>query len=115
MSFVEMLGVLSSISVGIERVTEVIKPIYLEIKNEILKKDFAECSRLEKRIITIIIGIITCIFTRIGIDIPGVNEPLIVQAILAGFISSFGSNVLHTLLTILTGFKDATEAHALKK
>ena len=115
MNIKELTGILVSIAAAVERTTEIIKPIYIKVKSILLKMEFTECTNLEKKIISIIISIIFCIFLKVYIDIPGVNEPVIVQPILAGLVSSLGSNVLHTLLTILTGIKDGTEARAFRK
>ena len=115
MSFTDLLGVIASVAVAVERATEVLKPFYLKAKNKLFKKDFGECTKAEKNMITIILGTLICIIAEVGVDIPGVNEASIIQKILAGLIASFGSNVLHTILSILTGIKDTTEARAARK
>lgn len=109
MSFKDTFTIIASIAVIVERVTEIFKPIYLKIKNGFMKTEQTECTKLEKTIITIIISPIVCLLMQFGIDIPILDEPLAVQQILAGMIASFGSNVLHITLSILTGIKDTTE------
>lgn len=115
MSFIDMLGVTASVAVAVERTSEIIKPIYLKIKNCILKTEFIECSSTEKSIMSIILGILICILTHVRVDIPGINEASLLQEILAGLISSLGSNVLHNILSILTAIKNTTEARAARK
>lgn len=115
MSFTDLLSVTASVAVAVERATEVLKPVYLKIKNKVFKKDQTECTKEEKNILSIILGVLICIIMHIGVDIPGINETSVIQQILAGLISSFGSNVLHVALSILTGVKDTTEARAIRK
>lgn len=115
MSFTDILSVIASIAVAVERTTEIVKPVYVKTKNRIFKKDLMECTRAEKNIISIILGILFCMLTKVGVDIPGIDESKTIQEILAGLISSFGSNILHTLLSILTGIKDVKEARAARK
>lgn len=114
MSFLDSLSTVASVAAAVERLTELIKPSYLKIKNKIMKKDFTECTKAEKIVCTMLLGVLICILYKIGIDIPGANEPVIVQQLLAGLISSFGSNFLHILLSILTGIKDTTESRAIR-
>ena len=110
MSFVESLAIVASAAAAAERVTELIKPIYLKIKNSILKSDFKECTKAEKIILTIFLGTLICITLQIGIDIPIIEEPPLVQQLFAGLLSSVGSNFLHLLLSILTVVKDTQES-----
>lgn len=115
MNYTDLLSAIASVAVAVERATEVLKPVYLKAKNQIFKKELTECTRTEKYIMTIILGTLFCILIQVGVDIPGINEPMIIQEILAGLISSFGSNMLHIILSILTGIKDTTEARASRK
>ncbi len=110
MSFVESLAIVASAAAAAERITELVKPIYLKIKNRIMKSDFKECTKAEKIILTVFLGTLICLMLQIGIDIPAVDEPAIVQQLFAGLISSVGSNFLHLILTILTGIKDIQES-----
>lgn len=114
MNFTDMLGAAASVAVAVERITEVLKPAYLAVKNKIFKKNQLECTKLEKNIITILLGIFICMSMKIGIDIPGIPEGSILQEIFAGLVSSPGSGILHTLLSILAGLKNAIEVRAIK-
>jgi len=109
MNITDILNQTVSIAVIVERITEILKPAYLAAKNKIFKKEQVECTKPEKITITIILSIFICISMGIGIDIPGITKTSLLQEILAGLISSFGSNILHIFLTILTGVKDTIE------
>lgn len=115
MDITSLLGVVASVAVAVERATELTKPVYLKLKSKVLKKDLQECTRVEKSFMSMLLGSAICLLTQIGVDIPGVNETSPVREILAGLLSSFGSNVLHTVLSILTGIKDSTEANTARK
>jgi hypothetical protein len=110
MDITDILNQTASIAIIVERITEILKPAYLSIKNKIFKKAQSECTKPEKITITIILSIILCISLGIGVDIPGITKTSLMQEILAGLISSFGSNILHIVLTILTGLKDTVES-----
>jgi len=115
MDFTGLLSVLIAVSASVERIAEVIKPLYLKTKNKLLKTDLTECTKVEKTIMSIVLGIFICLITNVGVDIPQVNETTVIQQILAGLISSFGSNILHTALSILTSIKNNSEARLAKK
>lgn len=110
MSLTETLAVLASVATAVERLTIFAKPFFLKTKIFLFRKNFTECTKIEKIFITIILGILLCIALQFSIDIPSVNEPAIVGQILAGLISSFGSNTLHTILAVLTSIKEQHEA-----
>jgi hypothetical protein len=110
MDLITILIILLTVAIGIERVLEIIKPLYLEIKNYFGKMKFSECSKMEKIIMSILIGPSMCIISQIGIDIPSVNEAALIQYILAGLIASMGSNFIHTLLSIAVALKDGAES-----
>lgn len=109
MDFVTVLTIILAVAIAVERVIEVIKPLYLQIKNKLLGKEYQECSKTEKIVMTILLGPVMCIIAQIGIDIPKVNEAAVIQYILAGLVSSMGSNVIHALLNIVVALKDAAE------
>jgi hypothetical protein len=109
MSFEDILGTTASVAFAVERVTEIIKPSYLAIKNKILKQNQLECTKPEKIFITIFIGMLLCLTMKVGINVQGIPESGILRQILAGLVSSLGSNVLHALLSIATGLKDTVE------
>ncbi len=110
MSFTDFLYSVSALSVAAERATEVFKPIFLSVKNKIFKTNAPECSKPEKVFISMIFGVLIAIAVQVGIDIPAVNETPVEQQVFAGLVSSFGSNILHMMLSILTGVKDSREA-----
>jgi LytS/YehU family sensor histidine kinase len=114
MNITDMLNLTASVAVIVERITEILKPAYLAAKNKIFKKVQSECTKPEKITITIILSIFICISMGIGVDIPGITKTRFLQEILAGLISSFGSNLLHIILTILTGMKDTIEASNIR-
>ncbi len=111
MSIVDSLSIIAAVAAAVERIIEIIKPIYLKLRNRIMKTDLSECTKAEKIMLSIFMGITICIILQIGIDLPAVNEPAFVQQLLAGLLSSLGSNLLHILLSILTGLKNVTESH----
>ncbi|MEN6313269.1 MAG: hypothetical protein ABFD25_03355 [Clostridiaceae bacterium] len=107
MNIESVLTLVLAVAIAIERLVEVIKPLYLKIKNYFGK--YIECSKTEKIIMSVLVGPTLCIISGIGIDIPGIAEPVIVRAILTGLFASIGSNVIHTLLSLVVAFKDAAE------
>ena len=109
MNIETVLTIILAVAIAVERLVEVVKPLYLRVKNTILKREYRECTKTEKIIMTVLIGPVLCIISGIGIDIPGITEPVIVQAILTGLFASIGSNVIHTLLGLVVAFKDAAE------
>lgn len=109
MQFEGLFAILLTMATALERLIEVIKPLYLQIKNEFSRIKYQECSKTEKIIMSIILGPVLCILARVGIDIPKVDELPFVQYIFAGLIISLGSNCLHSLLSIIIAVKNAAE------
>jgi hypothetical protein len=114
MNITNILNQTAAVAVVAERITEILKPSYLSLKNKIFKKEQSECTKLEKIAMTILFSVLICVLTGIGIDIPGISEKKILQEILAGLVSSFGSNILHMLLSVLTGVKNVIEASNIR-
>lgn len=109
MDITTLLGIIVAAAIALERLVEVIKPFYLQIKKYIMGKTYSECTETEKKVMTIILGPIMCIVGQIGIDVPSVNEAALIQYILAGLVASLGSNVLHALLSIILAIKNNAE------
>jgi hypothetical protein len=109
MDFTTLLGIIVAAAIALERLVEVIKPFYLQIKNYFLGKKYEACSETEKKVMTILLGPVMCIVAQIGIDIPSVNEAALIQYILAGLVASLGSNVLHAMLSIILAIKNNAE------
>ena len=109
MDFGTLLGIICAVSVALERLVELIKPFYLQIKEYALGKPQDECSSTEKKVMAILLGPVICVIAQIGIDIPGVNEAAVIQYFLAGLVASLGSNVLHALLNIVLAIKNNAE------
>jgi hypothetical protein len=110
MSITDFLYSVSAVSVAAERATEVFKPIFLGLRNKIFKTNAPECSKPEKVFMSMIFGVLIAMAVQVGIDIPSVTETPVEQQVFAGLVSSFGSNILHIVLSILTGVKDTREA-----
>lgn len=108
MDIITILTIVLAVAVATERVVEIIKPLYLSIKKHFCKLA-DECTKTEKIIMSVLTGPMLCIIGGIGIDIPGIAEPAIVQAILTGLFASIGSNAIHTILSLVVAFKDAAE------
>jgi hypothetical protein len=108
-----VFALILAISIAIERLVEVVKPLYLQVKKVILKKEFAECSKAEKTIISIVVGIILGLVSGVSFGIPSISIPI--QGIIAGLVASIGSNVLHTLISLLGAFKEAAEDIKVQK
>jgi hypothetical protein len=104
-----LLGIICATAVALERLVEIIKPFYLQIKSYFMGKVFPECSANEKKFMTILLGPVMCIIAQIGIDIPSVNESAVIQYVLAGLVASLGSNVLHSLLNIILAIAKSSE------
>lgn len=109
MNLLTMLTIVLAVAIAVERVVEIIKPLYLNIKNVFAKNIYTDCSKTEKIIMTILLGPVMCTIAKIGIDIPSVNEAAAIQYILAGLLASMGSNYLHTLLSIIIAIKNGAE------
>lgn len=110
MNITDILGQTASVAVAVERITEILKPAYLIVKKRALKKEQSECTKVEKNTLILLLSIFICIIMHIKIDIPGITESGSIQEILAGLVSSFGSSILHTLVTILSGVKNTIES-----
>lgn len=102
-----ILTLVLAVAIAIERLVEVVKPLYLKIKNYITKRDDGECTKTEKIIISIATGVILCLIGGIGLDIS--NVPVAIARILCGLAASLGSNAIHALLNLIVAFKDAAE------
>ena len=93
------LTTLTTLGVVVERITQVTKPIYMKVKNNMFKTDGKELEPIEKECISIIVGIGLCLISNTGIQLSNVNQ--YIQCILAGVISSLGSNILHSVISML--------------
>jgi hypothetical protein len=102
-----ILALVLAVAIATERVVEVIKPLYLKVKNFFAKGTYLECDKTEKIIMSVLAGPVICVILNIGINISGV--PIIAQSILLGLFASVGSNAIHLIITTLTALKDATE------
>lgn len=100
-------AIVLAVAIAVERLVEVVKPLYLRVKNTILKREYRECTKTEKIIMTVLIGPVLCIIGGIGLDIAGI--PVAASQILCGLVASIGSNVIHTILNLIIAFKDAAE------
>lgn len=103
--------VILAVAIAVERLVEVVKPLYLKAKNLLLKRNDEECTKTEKIVMTVLIGPVLCIIGEISISISGF--PAIVQQVLCGLVASIGSNAIHAILGLIVAFKDAAES--LKK
>ena len=99
--------VILSVAVATERLTEVVQPIYLCIKNKITKKQDVECTKTEKIVIATVVAVILALIS--GVTFGVTTIPVVVQQITIGLFASLGSNVVHSLINIITAFKDAAE------
>ena len=109
MDIITVLTIILAVAIAVERVAGGIKPLYLQVKNTFAKRKYLECSKVEKEVLTILLGPVMCIIAQIGIDIPQVNEAAVIQYILAGLVASLGSNTLHALLNIVLAVKNNAE------
>ena len=55
MDFSVLMGIIVATAIALERLVEVIKPFYLQIKRYITGKVYAECTANEKKIMTILL------------------------------------------------------------
>ena len=106
-----VLTLVLAAAVAIERVVEVIKPLYLKVKRLFTKRDDIECTKTEKIVISVFAGPILCIVGGVKFDIPELS--VIAQQVLIGLFASIGSNAIHALLSIVLAFKNGAEG--LKK
>jgi hypothetical protein len=102
-----ILLIVLSVAVATERLTEVVKPLYLKIKNIITKKQEEECTKTEKTIMAILIGIILALISGVNLGITGM--PIILQQIMIGLFASFGSGFIHTIINLVIAFKEQAE------
>jgi hypothetical protein len=103
----QTLNTLLVASIGVERITEILKKFYLPIKKKIFKKEFKEIESYEKQFISLAVSIIICLSLSIGFDIPNIAETLLVQQLLASAVASMGSNVIHSILGVVVAIKDS--------
>jgi hypothetical protein len=111
MSIETVLTVVLAVAIAVERVVEIIKPLYLRAKNTIVKKEYLECTKTEKIIMSVLVGPAICL--TLGLTVSAPEMPAVIQSILLGLFASIGSNVIHTIISTITALKDATEG--LKK
>lgn len=107
-----VLSTILAVSIAIERLVELVKPLYIKAKNCITKRHDIEPTQTEKIVITIIIGpVVALVAGALGVQevSPFANVSPIAQQILIGFIASFGSNVIHPIIGLVAAFKDAAE------
>lgn len=109
MDLAAISGVILAAAVAVERAAEVIKPFYLKIKNRFTKVKYTECSKLEKEIMSILLGPAICIAAQVGVDLPSIGESAVLGQVLAGLAASLGSNFLHTVLSIALAIKNGAE------
>lgn len=102
-----IMFIILSVAVATERLTEVVKPLYLKVKNTITKKQDAECNKTEKTIMAILIGIILALMSSVNLGITGM--PIILQQIMIGLLASFGSGFIHTIINLVIAFKEQAE------
>jgi hypothetical protein len=109
MDFAALLGVLLGVSIALERLIVFIQPFYLRIKDVVLGKHYLGVTPGEKRNMAILLGPVLCVLTKIGIDLPQVNESALIQYLLAGLVASLGSGTLHALYSILVAIQKNAE------
>lgn len=101
-----------AVATAVERLVEVVKPLYLRIKNFFTKKADGELTKTEKITMTIIIGpVLTIVAGALGVrevsPLDGVSP--IAQWIMIGLFASFGSNIIHPVIGLIAAFKEAAE------
>jgi hypothetical protein len=104
-----LMATLLAVSIGLERLVLFIQPFYLQLKKFFTAKEYKECTAAEKRNMAILLGPAICILAQIGIDLPQVNEPVVIQYILAGLAASLGSGTLHAVYSIIVAFQKNLE------
>lgn len=105
-----LLTLLLASAIVVERVSEVIKPIYLNLKELFYKQKFLECTPKEKVIISILVGCIVCIVGKIGLGISPDMLNINFQYVFTGLMTSLGSNIIHSLLSIVIALKNGAES-----
>ena len=111
-----ILGTILAIAIAVERLTEIIKPLYLKAKNFFTKKTDTDLIKEEKIAMSIVVGVaLSIVASLLGVKEVSPFEGLspIVQAAVVGLFASFGSNVIHPIIGLVAAFKDAAEG--LKK
>jgi len=102
-----IMFIILSVAVATERLTEVVKPLYLKVKNTITKKQDAECNKIEKTIMAIAIGVVLALISQVDLGVA--NIPVIFQQITMGLFASLGSGFIHTIINLLQAFKEQAE------
>lgn len=102
-----ILMVVLAVAVAVERTAEIVKPLYLNLKNKLGIARYTECTKTEKVIITVLLGPIMCVVGGLNLGIT--EPPLLIQSVLMGLIASLGSNTIHALLSTVVAVKDAAE------
>ena len=114
MEFLSMLSMASGLAVAVERSMEVVKIAYLKLKKFLFpKKNYTELTRDEKIVLTVIVSVSSVFIggKSVILPIPGVMSlPLPVQSIITGLIICIGSNVLHTVYSMLSSIKNNIES-----
>lgn len=121
------LGLVLTLSVLIERVSEVIISVldsyFKENSFKIVKARYVANEVIIKQLITIVIGVVLAIVGNVVL-IENLSIPLVVNYIAAGIVASLGSNIVHDLVgflkqikTTIKSFKEAEEqiANELKQ
>lgn len=107
-----VLGIILAVAITVERLVELVKPLFLKAKNFFTKKNSSELSISEKIAITILVGpVITLIAGVLGVQevSPLSSVPHMAQQIIIGLLASFGSNVIHPIIGLVAAFKEAAE------
>ncbi|OPX46391.1 hypothetical protein CLHUN_02070 [Ruminiclostridium hungatei] len=107
-----VLGTILAVAVTVERLVELVKPLFLMVKSSLTKKKFTELTGSEKIAITILIGpllVLTAGFLGVQEVSPLSGVPPAAQQILIGLLASFGSNVIHPVIGLVVAFKDAAK------
>lgn len=109
-----IIGQALALSLAVERSVEVAKIGYLKIKKSIFPRwSYEEITQNEKVLITVVISIALVFMggPALLLQIPGVEIlPIWVQSFISGLVISIGSNVFHTLYSIITSIKDNIES-----
>ena len=107
-----ILGTILAVAIAVERLTEIIKPLYLKAKNFFTKKTDTDLIKEEKIAMSIVVGVaLSIVASLLGVKEVSPFEGLspIVQAAVVGLFASFGSNVIHPIIGLVAALKDAAE------
>lgn len=107
-----VLYTILAVAIAVERLVELVKPLYLQAKNTLLQKKSTELLATEKIVITIILGpMLAVVGGALGVRevSPLVGISPIAQQIIIGLLASFGSNVIHPLIGLVVAIKNAAE------